>query len=178
MDLLGVQQTLIYDEGNPNEITLLLEDADENYLSTGRDTYLDAYGYDRIADPEFAADIITSAEGSAFWFGRNLEPQLAQWNLNLPLDKVYTLQGIVKRQQDEKLPVLLLDQRLPIIQSTPRTRGKVGTLTGAPSVPGTEFFWPTLYLKLELALGEIFDCDRQFVTLSGKEILPFPTTDR
>jgi hypothetical protein len=170
---LGTTQTLIYDEGGTS-ITLVLNEDD--YLSTGTDNFLSAYGYDRQLDPEFATDALISSAGTSFWFGRNLEPHICQWNLYLVPEAAYLLQGMVLRQQREKKPVLLLDQRLPIQEPTPRTRAKAGTFIPDFAIPGTIFYWPILKLKLDAVFTEVVGCDRQIVALSGKEILPYPTT--
>ncbi|NJM56229.1 MAG: hypothetical protein HC857_00505 [Synechococcales cyanobacterium RU_4_20] len=176
--LIGTSQTLIYSEDS-SPITLLLEDADYNFPYSGHDDFLSLYGCDRTLDPEYTADIINSSEGASFWFGRNLEPHLYKWQLWLSEAKMLLLEGMILRQQREKKPVLLLDQRLAMHEPTPRTRAKVGTLSSPPSVPGTTFFWPILKLKLDVEMGQkTVDCNnierRRIVLLSGKEILPYP----
>lgn len=174
MMLIGDSQTFIYDEGG-DQITLTLDAIASHYISQGEDSFLDLAGYDRIIDPEYSARILNSSQGYSFWVGRNLEPHRFQWVLNLPHAMVATLQGMVLRQQREKQPIVLLDQRLPIQEPTPRTRALVSSLPQPYSVPGTVWYWPVFHVRLDLAIGPYFDCDTQLVTLSGEEILPYPT---
>lgn len=68
------------------------------------------------------------------------------WALTLWRDEAFLLEAIIQAQQEagkgqSAIAVRLIDQRLPLVVKSPRTRAKAGT-TGLTAPTGREVIWP------------------------------------
>ncbi len=142
MSLFGETQTLTYGSA-PNQIQVTL--TNDNFLPSDGEGHLPQLGYDRHEDPAHLLTLARTAMGAPRLARPVYKPfQVMSWRLKLDQPQLLALWGTWKRQQSEQLPVIIIDQRLAMLESTPRVRAKIGTVPGVTAPAGCEVFWPQM----------------------------------
>lgn len=143
---LGTTQTLSI---GSLSLTLTAEDFDGGEMS--------GLGYIRTKDVSQQVAAAESYYGASlldgpYWPARY---QFA-WGLQLLPAKLMLLLAIYEEQQHRfknniaNASVRLRDQRIVLMERSPRNRAKVGTVANAPTAPtGFSFFWPQFNIMLE-----------------------------
>lgn len=151
--------TLVFPFGNAQAFSLgslsvSISAANREYAAGEGEGYLPVLGYDRKNNMDFIAKAAYNSFGTTVWEGPSFAiPQVFEWRLQrLTLAKYEAFWGLWRIQQKTKQAVILNDQRLAMSEPTPKTRQSVGTVTGAPTIPGIEYFWGVF--KLELLFDE------------------------
>jgi hypothetical protein len=158
MSLFGTTQKLSYGTG-PGLIELVL--TNDNFYPKDGDGHLPQLGYDCAVDQEALLRLTRTAMGSAKLSRPIYTPfQFLTWSLKLSQPQLLSVWGMWRRQQVEKLPVIVDDQRLAMLDITARARAKIGTVTGVTAPPGCAIFWPRLavLLKLEEDWNLLYNC--------------------
>lgn len=177
--LLGTTQTLSI---GSLSLTLTAEDFDGGEFS--------GLGYIRAKD---VGQQVAAAES---FFGASLVdgpffPARYQfaWGLQLLPAKLMMLIALYEEQQHRfknniaNPTIRLRDQRIVLMERSPRTRAKVGTVSNAPTPPaGFVFFWPQFNIILEsgtdLAQWYSRPSDDLFkVKIAGRELGIVPTSE-
>lgn len=146
MSLFGTSQTLTYGSG-AGQIQVHL--TNDNFVPTEGEGHMPQLGYDRSLETDHLLRISRTAMGTPVLIKHVYSPfQKLKFNLRLNDQQLLALWGIWLRQNKEKLPVILDDQRLAMLEATPRNRAKVGTVTGIVAPVGCEVFWPRMAILL------------------------------
>lgn len=177
----GGEQRFLYPESDP-EIQVDINQRKYWAPNKADQGYLPLIGYDRRLNPECLISQEVSALGVSIWKGPAYRQYLFEWRLqNLPPEIYFALWGMYFRQQSEKEAVLLLDRGLAVSEPTPRTRAKVGNLTGATAVPGMTFYWGIFRLFLQFDEAEYLAIPQNGtfdLSFKAQEQLPAPTTEQ
>jgi hypothetical protein len=133
-------------------LEVILNYTDHRWMGGQGSTLLDEWGYDRYQDPEYLAKTRYGYLGASHWQAPpHNAPYKFEWKLQtLPEADYYTLWAMYRQSLRDRQPIRLDDARLALDEPTPRTRGKVGTVIGAPVVAGMEFFFPRFDIVLDL----------------------------
>ncbi len=136
----------------PNNLSVTLDADNFEFASSKGDNYLDFLGYDRYDDPEYLAKSALNMDGTGVWTGPAfVVPQLFEWRLQrLSQTKYETLWAMYRRQQKEKEVITLADYRLVMCEPTPKFRTAAGSVTGAPTIAGVEYFNGVFKIRLEM----------------------------
>lgn len=166
--LIGETQTLRYGAG-ATEIVVAL--SSYNFKPGQGQGYQPLIGYDRVLDSEYRRSITRSAIGIPYWRGPSFAaPHKFAWSLQmLSHAQLQDLQAICLRQQRDRLPARLVDQRLALTEPSPRTRAKIGPFILGAS-PGTIAYWAQFDVELEHDPPQFFADGLWELSLRGKEI--------
>jgi hypothetical protein len=183
----GTQLRLTYDAGTANQIQVVL--TEENFTHGDRGTSK-LIGYRRNNATEDDPQYQETAMGTTVRTGPVYRPkQEFEKNLvDLTMQQAYGISGMAARQAEESTtvtangytrhlikPIILDDQLLAMFEPSPRTRPKIGTMTGAPNVPGIEYFWARFGIVLFLDPDwERWGCagDRYQMKITARELYP------
>jgi hypothetical protein len=183
----GTQLRLTYDAGTANQIQVTL--TEENFTHGDRGT-LKLIGYGRNSASGDEPQYKETAMGTTVRTGPIHRPkqQFTGDLVDLTMQQAYGLSGMTARQAEESQivtannytrhlikPIILDDQLLAMFEPTPRTRPKIGTMTGAPSIPGIEYFWSRFGIVLFLDSDwERWGCagDRYQMKFTARELYP------
>lgn len=166
----GNYQTFAY-----ADLSLTLTTENYNFRPGLGSNYLERYGYDRYLDPDRAVEMSYGPLDSSFYAGSKSAGYLFFWQLqNLTELEFYTMKAIADRSLADRLPVRLLDGLLALEEVSPRSRAKVGTVTGAPAVSGMNFFYPIFDVVLQYGTERSgWQSGRYDLALQGKEYNPY-----
>ncbi|NCJ05214.1 hypothetical protein GS597_01495 [Synechococcales cyanobacterium C] len=144
----GTTQTFRYNNASDLTLTLL---AAEFRPGNDEDSDIRTIGYARRPDEEYEFRTQRTNEGASYWTAPRFQAYEFEWRLQrLSLQKAEVLIALFERQQRERLPIRLHDQRLASRQVSPRTRARVGTVAGAPTISGMVYFWGQYDIELLL----------------------------
>jgi hypothetical protein len=146
MSLFGDTQTLTYGSGlGLIQVSL----TNDNFSPTSGDGHMPQLGFDRPLDTAQMLKLTRTAMGAPALAKPVYQPfQNLKWNLLLNDQQLLALWGMWLRQDSEKLPIILDDQRLAMLETTPRKRAKIGTVPGVTAPPGCLIFWPRMAILL------------------------------
>ena len=183
----GSQLRLTYDAGTANQIQVTL--TEENFTHGDRGT-LKLIGYRRNNASSDEPQYQETAMGTTVRTGPVHRPK-QEFDLDLvslSVQQAYGISGMQARQAEESKtetvnnytrhlikPIILDDQLLAMFEPTPRTRAKIGTLTGAPTIPKIEYFWARFGIVLFLDPDwERWGCagDRYQMKITARELYP------
>lgn len=166
--LIGESQTLRYGTG-ATEIVVAL--SSYNFKPGQGQGYQPLIGYDRVLDSEYRRSITRSTTGTPYWRGPSFAaPHKFVWSLQLLTHaQLRDIQAICLRQQRDRLPARLIDQRLALSEASPRTRAKIGPLILGAS-PGTIAYWAQFEVELEHDPPVFFADGLWELSLRGKEM--------
>lgn len=115
----------------------------ENFrIEAGTDN-ISQLGYDRTlqksTDAQAEASLLGSPMIKGVPYGQKYEMSVRLRNLSDT--QLETTMGIIERSHADGALVTLYDQRQVTREPTPRTRAKVGTVVGAPTIAGMDFYY-------------------------------------
>jgi hypothetical protein len=135
-----------------NSVTL---NADAFIFRSGvGENWLDAFGCERIIDPEYLARTFFGYTGTSHWEAPiHNAPYSYQWRLQLLSDATYYgLRALSRRAIATRSPIRLFDNLILLDESAPRTRARVGS-TALAAAPDTVLFYPQFQIALSVAEG-------------------------
>jgi hypothetical protein len=171
--LFGDIQTLTYGSGL-GQIQVNL--TNDNFVPTDGDGHLKQLGYDRPLGTEQLLKLTRTAMGAPALAKQVYKPfQSMKFNLLINDQQLLALWGMWLRQDAEKLPVILNDQRLAMLETTPRKRAKIGTVSGVTAPPGCVVFWPRMAILL--TVQEDWDLLYNCALTEGSVLLKMSATE-
>jgi hypothetical protein len=173
MSLFGTTQTLTYGS-SPSQIQVVL--TNKNFAPGSGEGHLPQLGYDRHDDQAHLLTLARTAMGAPRLARPVYKPfQIMSWRLKLDQTQLLALWGMWKRQQSEQLPVIVTDQRLAMLESTPRVRAKIGTVPGVTAPAGCTVFWPQMTALL--LVNEDWEMLYNCALTTGSAILNMSATE-
>ena len=176
----GPQIQLLYDLGGSNPLSVTFTDAAGNFRCDDGTDRLSQTGYDKVPQAATVAQAVPTAMGAARYSRPIYRPK---FEIKVRLQQLTDLQtdttiAMIERSRLDLRSITLYDQRLVTREPTPRTRAKIGTVTGAPTVAGVDLFFPQLLIWItQYSEPYRLDQDNNYLDFEAIEIgAPIPPT--